>query len=242
MRAASLAHHRTGVQPFTAAQPRSKYQHGTRAAAPVQARMGGGQGDDRRLIIPGQQQQQQGGRIVVPGQGGGVPPRQGGQLSGGGSGLVGIPGQPPPMQNFRPPPGFMNADGPAPEETGMSTEEMLSRINSLSGSWHQLAKLLPALQRAGVDAIAVEEFTGLERKTQNVWQTSAQVRSKGPVQAREVGGRCKGARREPRPSPAAPSLPACLLPSCARAARAHPSHCPLPPLHLAPCSPCPAGV
>ena len=93
-----------------------------------------------------------------------------------GGGLVGT-GMPPPVQNFRPPPGFMNADGPAPQDPGMGTDEMLSRLRSLSGHWHQLAKLLPALQRAGIDGMGVEEETGLERKLQNVWSTSAQARA-----------------------------------------------------------------
>jgi hypothetical protein len=80
------------------------------------------------------------------------------------------------QQQFRPPPGFMNAEGPAegPEQC-MSPEEMLGRLRSLAGHWHELARFLPALQRAGYDSVAVEEATGLERRVQNVWNTAAQV-------------------------------------------------------------------
>ena len=52
---------------------------------------------------------------------------------------------------------------------------MLNRIRADAGPWHQLAKLLPALTRAGVDATAVEAETGLERARQNVWAVSEQV-------------------------------------------------------------------
>ena len=53
---------------------------------------------------------------------------------------------------------------------------MLNRIRADAGPWHQLAKLLPALTRAGIDATAVEAETGLERARQNVWAVSEQAR------------------------------------------------------------------
>lgn len=78
----------------------------------------------------------------------------------------------------------MDAAGPATDDSGLSSDEMLGRLRALSGRWHELAKYLPALQRAGIDGMAVEEATGLERKIQNVWSTAAQVRV-----ARGQGGR-----------------------------------------------------
>ena len=73
----------------------------------------------------------------------------------------------------------MDAAGPAAADMGLSNDEMQGRLRALSGHWHELAKFLPALQRAGIDGMAVEEATGLERKIQNVWSTAAQVRAAG---------------------------------------------------------------
>lgn len=168
-------------KPF-AAGARSQQQRGA-APPPPSARLGGGgyggssyggSDRDRRLILPGQEAGgSNSGRLVIPGQRG----APGG--GGGGGGLAGA-GAPAVQQNFRPPPGFMDAVAPtevAPEVAGMASEEMLNRLRSFSGHWHQLAKLLPALQRAGFDGPAIEEATGLERKIQNVWGTAAQVRA-----------------------------------------------------------------
>ena len=46
-----------------------------------------------------------------------------------------------------------------------------------AGSWHELAKFLPLLARKGVDALSIQEATGLERSTQNIWTVAAQVGS-----------------------------------------------------------------
>jgi len=54
-------------------------------------------------------------------------------------------------------------------------EIALSRVRAGAGPWHQLAALLPQLTQAGIDAMAVEVETGLERATQALWQTAAQV-------------------------------------------------------------------
>ncbi len=67
----------------------------------------------------------------------------------------------------------------------MSTEEMFNRLRSNAGHWHQLAKLLPLLQRAGVDSVQVEEAVGLERKLQNMWTAAEQVGG-------QAGGRAAG--------------------------------------------------
>lgn len=168
------AHVQAHLKPFTLAR---RQRRG--AAAPATSRYGGGGGgsfgggyggaSDPRLIIPGQDRggNRPGGRLVVPGQGGTPPARGGGSL---------LDAPPAMQQQFRPPPGFMNAEGPAegPEQR-MSPEEMLGRLRSLAGHWHELARFLPALQRAGYDSVAVEEATGLERRVQNVWNTAAQV-------------------------------------------------------------------
>lgn len=53
---------------------------------------------------------------------------------------------------------------------------MLGKLKTGAGYWHELAKLLPALQRLGFDAQAVELATGLERPLQSVWAISEQVR------------------------------------------------------------------
>lgn len=145
------------VQPFVAA--RSGARQAARAGPAVHARYtDGGSGNDRRLIMPGQENQGGNRRpLVVPGQGGGQRPPSGGSV---GQGLVGTGGPPVQMQSFRPPPGFMDMDGPAVEDSGLSTEEMLDRLRSLRGHWHQLAKLLPHLARAGYDAFAVEDASG----------------------------------------------------------------------------------
>lgn len=159
-------------RPFTAAR-----QQRRGASTPASARYGGGGGggnygggSDPRLIIPGQDSGVRPAKLVVPGQGGGTAPKN---LNGG---L--LDGPPPQQQQFRPPPGFMDMAGPGPgPEIDMSTEEMLSRLRSLTGHWYELAKFLPALQRAGYDGVAVEEATGLERKVQNVWSSAAPVRA-----------------------------------------------------------------
>lgn len=175
------------TKPFAAGAAQARRQRG--AAACPTARLGGSGGGygggyggssndprNRGLILPGQDSSAaRGGRLVLPGQGGAAP--GGGGLGGGG--LAGVGGTPAVQQNFRPPPGFMNAVAPsevAPEVEGMPTDEMLNRLRSTTGQWHQLAKLLPALLRAGMDGVAVEEETGLERKVQNVWHTAVQVR------------------------------------------------------------------
>lgn len=45
-----------------------------------------------------------------------------------------------------------------------------------AGAWPDLAKLIPALNRVGLDGVAIEEATGIERVQQNRWATAASVR------------------------------------------------------------------
>lgn len=44
-----------------------------------------------------------------------------------------------------------------------------------AGQWHDLAKLLPKLARVGIDTLAVEQATGLERPEQNTLVVAASV-------------------------------------------------------------------
>ena len=50
-------------------------------------------------------------------------------------------------------------------------------MRARGGHWRTLAGLLPGLARSGVDAMAVEVETGVERATQALWATAAQVHS-----------------------------------------------------------------
>ncbi|KAK9839810.1 hypothetical protein WJX81_003436 [Elliptochloris bilobata] len=123
---------------------------------------GGEQGrQPSRLILPGQQRN---GAAQAP------------QLGGGLAGLGLDANTNTPANPFRPPPGFM--DSAPGQQAPAQTEDpqtMLNKIRADAGPWHQLAKLLPALVRAGIDATAVEAETGLERARQNVWAVSEQV-------------------------------------------------------------------
>jgi len=79
---------------------------------------------------------------------------------------------------FRPPPGFMDTESDAAagnEKTKIPPQEMLNRLQAQAGAWHQLAKLLPALQREGYDGYVIEEVTGLERKLQNIWTSAVSI-------------------------------------------------------------------
>lgn len=143
----------------------------------VQCRFGGpGGGDGGRqqppkLIIPGNNNSSPrpggGGSLYIPGAPGGSP----GAPGGGGASLD----APVSFRNYRPPPGFMDTEGAAETENSLTPQEMLNRLQAQAGHWHELAKLLRALQVKGFDAFAVEEATGLERKEQNLWISSASI-------------------------------------------------------------------
>lgn len=128
-----------------------------------------------KLIIPGQDAGSgrpgggTGGGLVTPGA-----PGSGGRSSGMG---MGAPSPDTPFaRNFRPPPGFMDKDGEDKDTLAdASPQDMLNRLQAQAGHWHQLAKLLPALHTKGFDSFTVEEATGLERKTQNLWTSSASI-------------------------------------------------------------------
>ena len=52
---------------------------------------------------------------------------------------------------------------------------MLSRLRAGHGHWYHLADYMPLLNKAGYDAAAIENETGIERPRQNAWIVSAQV-------------------------------------------------------------------
>lgn len=83
------------------------------------------------------------------------------------------------IRSFRPPAGFLDAALRGEDVSNFQEDEdmeaMLNRLKSQAGAWHDLAKLLPALARSGMDSAAVEEATGLERAYQNTWIVSASV-------------------------------------------------------------------
>jgi hypothetical protein len=159
-----------GFRPFTCATSIRSRVHLT------VARIGGGSNPAdrdpslRKLIIPGQDSGSgRLGNLIIPGDAGS-----------GGSG-TGAPdgGAPPPVQNFRPPPGFMEMARAGEEDADAPTgtpQEMLDKLSAMAGKWHQLAKLLLPLQKAGFDSNLIEDITGIERKTQNTWMSAAQVR------------------------------------------------------------------
>lgn len=131
----------------------------------------------------GDMNRQQPGRLIIPGQEGAgqnTRPGGGGLVIPGGNNMSGVTGTAPSTQgaefrNFRPPPGFMDAGGVKDTLPDIPQQEMLNRLQAQAGHWHELAKLLPSLQAKGIDAFAVEEATGLERKTQNLWTSSASI-------------------------------------------------------------------
>ena len=60
----------------------------------------------------------------------------------------------------------------------------MNRVKSGTGHWHELAKLLPALNAAGYDGLFIEQETGVTRATQTTWTGSMQVRAPDPAEAK----------------------------------------------------------
>ncbi len=54
---------------------------------------------------------------------------------------------------------------------------LLNRMRSGAGQWHELADLVPALAKLGIDNTIIEAETGIERAQLNAWLVSVQVRS-----------------------------------------------------------------
>jgi len=150
----------------------------TPAQRAVTCRMGGPGGN-----LGGNMNNQQAGRLIIPGQEGPASnsrPGGGGLVIPGGnntSGVTGTASSTPggEFRNFRPPPGFMDGDGVKDTLSDIPEQEMLNRLQAQAGHWHELAKLLPALKSKGVDDYAIEEASGLERKTQNLWTSSSSI-------------------------------------------------------------------
>ncbi|KAL0038772.1 hypothetical protein WJX79_007235 [Trebouxia sp. C0005] len=111
------------------------------------------------------QRQQQPGRsgsssgLILPGKGGsGKMPQLGNT----------------PVNNFRPPPGFMDSLD-AKQPVAEDPQKLLAKLKTGAGYWHELARALPALQRAGFDWLNIEAETGLERALQSIWTIAGQV-------------------------------------------------------------------
>ena len=142
---------------------------------------------DSPLIIPGQSNPRPGGGggLVFPGQSS-SPPGRGAKFGGGTAPSSGnsldleIDGVPSGPRNFSPPPGFMNAtssdiDADDTAAAGQNTDSMLSRLRANAGKWHQLAKVILALQQSGIDGQTVQDISGLERRTQHLWVSTLSV-------------------------------------------------------------------
>ena len=80
-----------------------------------------------------------------------------------------------PVNNFKPPPGFMDSPDDARHTVAEDPQKLLQKLKTGNGYWHELATALPALQRAGFDWLAIEADTGLERALQSIWTIAGQV-------------------------------------------------------------------
>ncbi len=54
-------------------------------------------------------------------------------------------------------------------------QEIISKLRSKAGQWHQLAKLLPVLYSKGIDNNMVAELTGINPADQNSWIVAGTV-------------------------------------------------------------------
>ncbi|GFR49049.1 hypothetical protein Agub_g11075 [Astrephomene gubernaculifera] len=160
---------------------------------------------EARLIIPGQQRPAPGGgrpqRILSPDK------QQGARPGGEGSflpdesslGLVSnqaLPGGPPMLNKYRPPAGFMNETLPDDSTANTDPQEMLNKLRSRAGHWHDLAKFIPALNSKGYSAAVIDELTGITPAEQNKWVVSGTVYESvkaSPAVPREVLSRFDGA-------------------------------------------------
>ncbi len=139
---------------------------------------------EARLILPGQQRQTPSRgpqRLIQPEQ-----QRPGGRPGGENFlpddstlGLVGetqnLVGGPPTLNKYRPPAGFMNDTLPEDSTANMEPQDMLNRLRSRAGHWHELAKLFPALNSKGFDSATIDEMTGITPAEQNKWMVAATV-------------------------------------------------------------------
>ena len=70
-------------------------------------------------------------------------------------------------QQYKPPPTF--EDQKVTEE--LDTNQMIMMLRQRAGHWFQLAKYIPALQKAGYIPDQIFDETGIENKEQVMWQT-----------------------------------------------------------------------
>ena len=95
-----------------------------------------------------------------------------------GTDLGGIGGTelgPPTVNKYRPPAGFMNEQLPDDGTQSMDAEQMLSKLRSRAGHWHQLAKYVPALLGKGYDSNAIDAVTGITPLEQSRWTVAGTV-------------------------------------------------------------------
>lgn len=69
----------------------------------------------------------------------------------------------------------MNDDVQDPALNQTDPQEMLNKLRSRAGQWHQLAKLLPVLYAKGLDSNIIAEMTGLNPVDQNNWVVAGTV-------------------------------------------------------------------
>lgn len=69
----------------------------------------------------------------------------------------------------------MNDTLPEDSTANMEPQEMLNRLRSRAGHWHELAKLFPALNSKGFDSATIDEMTGITPAEQNKWIVAATV-------------------------------------------------------------------
>ena len=133
-----------------------------------------------KLILPGQSKPGAPGKLVMPtkeGGGSGIPLPDSSELGlvSEISGNVVVAGGPPTVNKFRPPAGFMNETLWDDSTSNMEPQDMLNRLRSRAGKWHDLAKLIPALNSKGYDSSAIDQATGINPAEQNIWIVSATV-------------------------------------------------------------------
>lgn len=83
---------------------------------------------------------------------------------------------PPPTHNrFRPPPGFMDDRLKNDITANMDANDMLNKLRSRAGKWHELAKYFPGLNAKGVDTAGIDEATGITPAQQNKFMVAGTV-------------------------------------------------------------------
>jgi len=108
-------------------------------------------------------------------------PPGGGSIVGGGLELPGDQVVAPTYNKFRPPPGFAQEDNSTKwseldsQLKQMDPNQLMDMLSARAGYWHTLAKIIPILNRAGFDGKLLEDITGIDSRTQNLWMMSASV-------------------------------------------------------------------